>query len=338
MITLKDIAEEAGVSMMTVSRVINGNTAKVSVKTTERIQEIVRKRGYIPNSSARTLAAKSSKLVALLLLDNGITNPLEDSYYASFLGEITRYIQEKGYFLILRYVQDYKDITYSLRSWNVEGAVFIGMFDRNIREIQSDNQIPLIFTDSYSQIRQITNVGLDDYKGGKIAAEYFISKGHTSLAFVSPFIQTDGVIAQRFKGFQDTLTEHGMELREEHIFTRSDPVSEPGLIDEICKEKGQFTGIFTTADRIAVSLVQGIKARGLSVPDDFSIIGFDDFPISRQIEPPLTTIHQDIVQKARLTCELLFRHIEHKDAPAENITLDVSMIVRGSVRSLKGSE
>lgn len=338
MITLKDIAKEAGVSMMTVSRVINGNTSKVSEKTAEMVKEIVKKRGYIPNSSARTLAAKSSKTIALLLLSSENTNPLEDTYNAAFLGEIARYIQEKGYFLILRYVTDYNDITFSLQSWNVEGAIFIGMFDQSIRAIQSSNQIPLIFTDSYSLVRQITNVGLDDYKGGKLAAEYFLEMGHTSLAFIGPAFDSDGVVSQRFFGFKETLETHGITLPKEYVFTSGTMPSSsmhPELIEQLLALKGKVTGIFATADQIAFSVMEGLKNSGLHLPEDFSIIGFDDFPLSRQIEPPLTTIHQDIVKKAKLASDLLFKHIEEPNAPAENITLDVSLIERCSVKKLK---
>lgn len=335
MITLKDIAEEAGVSIMTVSRVMNGNTTKVSEKTAVKIKEIAAKRGYVPNSSARALAAKSSRLIALLMLTHGDGNPLEDSYHAIFLGEVTRYVQEKGYFLILRYVSDYKDVTYSLRSWNVEGAIFVGAFDSVMSEILTANKIPLVFTDSYSPITQITNVGIDDYKGGVLAAEYFIKNGHTDLAFISPEVtQKNGVVEQRLIGFQDTLSKHGCPLRKEYIFPFHDPVNDPTLARKLKPLLSKVTGLFVTADQIAFSLIEGFKKYDIHVPQDVSIIGFDDFPLSRQITPPLTTIRQDIIQKAKTVTSQLFLQLENKDAHTQKITLDVTLVERASVKDL----
>lgn len=335
MITLKDIAEEAGVSIMTVSRVMNGNTTKVSEKTAVKIKEIAAKRGYVPNSSARALAAKSSRLIALLMLYHGEGNPLEDSYHAIFLGEITRYVQEKGYFLILRYVSDYKDVTYSLRSWNVEGAIFVGGFDSVMREILGANKIPLVFTDSYSPLNQITNVGIDDYKGGRLAAEYFIKMGHTSLAFISPEItQKNGVVEQRLKGFQEVLAAQGCPLKKELIFPLRDPVNDPSLALKLKPLLSKVTGLFVTADQIAFSLIEGFKKYDIRVPEDISVIGFDDFPLSRQITPPLTTVRQDIIEKAKSATSLLFQQLEDKDAPPRQISLDVELVERASVKNL----
>ena len=159
MVTLKDIAERAGVSSMTVSRVMNGKRGAVSQETSERIKKIAQEMGYVPNSSARALASRSSRLITALLQEyDEDRNPLEDSYTSCFLGELALQIKKEGYDLMLHYVKDYSEITYSLKSWNVAGAVFIGMFDESIRKLQENNHIPLIFTDSYSSVRSITNV------------------------------------------------------------------------------------------------------------------------------------------------------------------------------------
>ena len=133
--------------------------------------------GYIPNSSAKALASHSSKLIAAILMDReDQLNPLVDSYNSSFFGELAREIQKNGYDLMLHFIKDYSEINYCLKSWKLAGAVFIGFFDDNIRQIQEDNQIPMVFTDSYSTVRRITNIGIDDFHGGELAAKYFYLK------------------------------------------------------------------------------------------------------------------------------------------------------------------
>lgn len=174
MVTLKDIAERAGVSMMTVSRVMNSKEGKVSEKTASRIRSLADEMGYIPNSSARSLAAKSSQIIAVILRDSNTFHPLSDPYNASFLGFITREIQKRGFYVMIHFVQDFSDITFRLRSWNAEGAIFLGVFDEEIQKIQNRNKIPLVFIDSYSNVRQLINIGIDDYKADNLQLNIFL--------------------------------------------------------------------------------------------------------------------------------------------------------------------
>ena len=183
MVTLKDIAREAGVSVMTVSRVVNQRYQEVSDKNIAKIQEIIDKYGYVPNSSARSLSSKSSHIISVIVQE-GRVNPMLFPFNASMVGYIVQGIQSHGYQAMVHFIRDYSDVTRYLRSWKSEGAVFLGTFDENIKQIQKDNDIPLIFTDSYSSVRQVINVGLDDYKGGVLAARHFIEYGHREFAFL----------------------------------------------------------------------------------------------------------------------------------------------------------
>lgn len=318
--------------MMTVSRVMNGNKKEVSPKTAERILEIAARMGYVPNSSARSLASRSSRLIAAVLTDYGdARNPLCDSYNGCFFGEIARLVQREGYDLMIHYVKDYKDISYSLKTWNVAGAVFLGMFDDNIREIQENNSIPLIFTDSYSSVRRIINVGIDDYEGGRLAAGHFLENGHTNLAFIGPKALGNGLIMHRLQGFCSCLRDAGVSLPQEHILPSGGEKLTP-LLEKLTSGPNPVTGIFTTSDTCALDLYYSASCLGLRVPEDLSIIGFDDLPHSSRSLPPLTTVRQDIFRKAEVACELLMKHIREPESPAENIVLDVSLVVRGSVK------
>ena len=332
MATLKDIAKEAGVSAMTVSRVMNGNSRAVSEQTARKVRRIAEELGYVPNSSARALVSHSSRLIAALLTEEEQgRSPLSDGYNGFFFGELARQIQRQGYDLMLHYIKDYQEINYSLKSWNVAGAVFIGLFDDNIREIKEHHHIPLIFTDSYSSVRRIINVGIDDYEGGRLAAGHFLENGHTNLAFIGPKALGNGLIMHRLQGFCSCLRDAGVSLPQEHILPSGGEKLTP-LLEKLTSGPNPVTGIFTTSDTCALDLYYSASCLGLRVPEDLSIIGFDDLPHSSRSLPPLTTVRQDIFRKAEVACELLMKHIREPESPAENIVLDVSLVVRGSVK------
>ncbi|HHV31648.1 MAG TPA: LacI family transcriptional regulator [Clostridiales bacterium] len=329
MVTLKDIAAEAGVSVMTVSRVVNGQFSKVSESNIKKIQSIIEKRGYVPSLSARSLSSHASRIIAVIL--QGDASAMEYPYNAVLVGQICYMIQDNNYSPMLYYANDYKDITRRLRSWYVEGAVFLGMFDSNLRQIQADNQIPLVFIDSYSSVRQITNVGIDDYKGGELAARYLIEKGHHRVAFVGGYSQVSGVVRQRLNGFRHALEQEGFPLTEECILS---DVPEAEVLKKLCHGSEPVTAFFAPADVNALQLIGQLDGLGLRVPEDCSVIGFDDLFFAQYTSPSLTTIRQDIHRKAQIAVDLLFRHIGDPGAPAENITLDVQLVERSSVCDL----
>jgi DNA-binding LacI/PurR family transcriptional regulator len=329
MVTLKDIARQAGVSVMTVSRVVNKQPNTVSESNVERIQAIIKETGYVPNSSARSLSSKSTRLIAVIV--QGEENALEYPYHATMVGHICYYVQSKGYSPLLYFVSDYSEVTKRLRQWNVEGAVFLGMFDENVRSIHEDNRIPLVFTDSYSPVRQITNIGLDDYKGGELAARFLIAKGHRNVGFIGTSTNISGVVRHRLLGFTHALEEAGLRLPQNNIIAEH-----PNLdrIREILQYDPPVTAFFVSADILAMSVMDELKALGRRVPEDCSLIGFDDLFFAAYTTPKLTTISQDIRKKAQIAIDMLFRHIRTPKSPAESIVLDVQLVERESVRTL----
>jgi len=326
MVTIKDIAKEAGVSAMTVSRVVNKRYSEVSEENIQKIKAIINKLGYVPNSSARSLSSKSSKIISVII--QGTNNVLESPYNAAMLGYIVQHVQELGYNTMVHFINEYSDVTKHLQSWNAEGAIFLGTFDKDIQQIQADNKIPLVFTDSYSSIRQLINIGIDDYKGGVLAAEHFIENGHRDFAFISPYINASQLIQQRLKGFKDTIEKANLCLYPEHIL---EPVNIEESVEPLISLKKPVTAIFTAADNCAIELMYSLKHKGYRIPEDFSVIGFDNLPMSRYVSPGLTTISQNIMKKAKYALDILFKHLNDSSLPTQNIILDVELVRRESV-------
>lgn len=338
MVTLKDIAEEAHVSLMTVSNVVNGKYNKVSKEKVREIQEIIKKRNYVQNATARSLAKANSNIVAIILRSVSGENSLISPHNAYLVGSIVRHIQDLGYYAMINMMEDCESIVKSIRTWNVQAAIFLGMFDDEIEQIYELSSIPMVFIDSYSKIRQLSNVGIDDYKGGQMAAEYLIKNGHTKLAFVSPPNYDNGVVQHRLSGFTDVLARHGISLDTRHRFSvisDADPDQISQTVDNIMRIKDEITAVFVTSDGLAASLISGLHRYGLLIPEDLSVIGFDNMTISTQIYPPLTTIAQDLELKARLAVDILNSRLKKPDASAESRILDVRLIERESVLAIK---
>ncbi|GHU76714.1 LacI family transcriptional regulator [Clostridia bacterium] len=329
MLTLKDIAERAGVSKATVSNVLNGNLTKVSRQTAVTIKALVAEYGYVPNHTARSLSNKSSRIISLIVYADRDQNVLNDPYIAMFAGELLRQLQRRDYFGMIRTTNEYADILQNLSAWNAEGVIFSGTLDKNIREMQDKTGIPFVFTDSYSSVRRINNVGIDDYKGGMLAAEHLIARGHRRIAFCAPGLFTSDVDNQRMAGFVYALERHGITLPENH-FLLADPLKSGAFARDLLDLDG-ITGVFVTADIVAIELMHALRSLGVNVPKDISVIGFDDIPQARLATPGLTTIRQDVTQKAQLAVEILLKHLQDPTAPNESTSLDVTLVSRDSV-------
>jgi len=334
--TLKDIAEEAGVSAVTVSNVINGNHNKVSADTIEKVEKIILKYNYRPNATARSLAMKESKIIGFIIpYVNENENFLRSPYNAEILGVLERYIRKKGYYLMVRSVKSCVDIIALFATWNVDGIIFLGAFKDEVKEIKKRMQLPLVFLDTYLDELEITNVGADDFKGGYLAAKYLMARGHKNIAFVGPDINKQGVIYERYKGFKVAMEESKQEIRPERIFysnTSYDDGIEVGK--KIAFSSENITAIVSMSDILALGSMEGLRLSGKKVPDDISIVGFDNLPECRYSNPQLTTISQNILLKAEKAAEYLFKMIETKEEIIVNDRVDVEIIERQSVKTL----
>lgn len=338
MVTLKDIAEEAHVSLMTVSNVVNGKYGKVSKEKLKEIQAILEKHHYIQNASARSLAKANSNIIAIILRSVGNENSLSSPHNSRLVGAIVQHIQQMGYYAMINLVEDCESIAKSIRTWKVQAAIFLGMFDDEIEQIYAISGIPMVFIDSYSTMRQLSNVGIDDYKGGQLAAAYLIQKGHRHIAFVSPPSHDNGVVQHRLQGFTNMLHRYDLELEKKHQFSvisDDDPQMIRETVQQLVAIRKEITAVFVTSDGLAASLMSGLHANGIRIPEDISVVGFDNMAISQQTYPPMTTISQDLELKARLAVDILHNQLENTVSSAESRILDVKLVERESVRAVQ---
>jgi len=332
---LKTIAQRAGVSTATVSNVINGNYHKVSQETIERVQRIIKEMNYSPNAAARSLASKESKIIGLIVPNMGSLQSM-DPYTTHMLSLFEYAVRREGYYLMVRCVDRCHEIAQLASSWNVDGVVLLGAFPDEVEEIEGLlGSIPSVYTDTYAEGRAIANVGIDDYKGGLLSARCLLEKGHRKIAFVGPDVNSPGVIHERYRGFCDAMKERSLALSPEDIFfalTSSEAGVEIGKA--IALSNRGYTAVAAMSDTLALGLCVGLQQSGLRVPEDISLIGFDDLRLCRFTTPAITTISQNLEEKASLTVKHLFRMIRTKEKYAVNEVLDVSVVERQTVRGI----
>lgn len=333
---LKDIAQLAGVSSVTVSNVINGNYNKVSKETIERVQKIIDENDYKPNATARSLALKQSKIIGVVIPNLGEDEAFSVSpYNAQILADLENYIRKQGYYLMVRCVRECKEIIPIFSTWNVDGMIFLGTFKSEVESIQTRLKVPAVYIDTYAEDLGIANIGIDDYKGGYLAARYLLAKGHRRIAFAGPNVESPGVIQERYRGFSDACQERGVDITPAHIF-EAITLYEHGV--DAGKKIGfsdlKFTAVVCMSDILAFGIMEGLRLCGLNVPDDVSIVGFDNLPECKYSNPQLTTVSQNLEQKAFLAGECLFRMIREKKKIVTNEIVDVEIVERQSVKQL----
>lgn len=338
--TLKDIADKAGVSMMTVSNVINGKHNRVSAKTIEKVNQIIKEYNYVPNLSARSLMNKTSNIIAVVIssrnpdtLDGNIlTNP----YVSTMLGTIEIELRRHGFYTMLRSITDLSELEQLLRNWNIDGIIFLYPdFEQELSEFNRKIDCPIAVFDSAIDDPDIINVCSDDEKGLYLSTKYIINRGHTNIAFVSDY-EGNPLLTKRLTGYKKALAESGIPFRPEYILSYP-PTYEGGIEagKKIADMSGQISAAATTADICAAGIMEGARLGGLRIPIDLSVTGYDNLQICQFTIPKLTSISQDIPKKALTATQMLLERIQTGIMPKPStIVLDVEVTERQSVISL----
>lgn len=336
MATIKDIARIAGVSCTTVSNVIHGRSQRVSAETIALINDTIKTLGYVPNMTARSLVSRSSKVIgainhSVLIKDQ---NFMEDPFHSAFIGSIESTLREHGYYLMLRTAETPEELRTFLQNWNVDGLFLTGIFNDSFFDTLSELSIPIVLIDSYVRHPNMCNVGLDDFSGSFIATKHLLERGHKHIAFTSPPIREEGVIHQRLLGYKKALEEADIPFRSSYVFEEEMTINECLHLGQKIASHPDITAIFSTADIMAAGIMAGIRQAGKKIPDDISIVGFDDIDISRLTSPPLTTIHQDTKLKGKLAVDFMLDMLERKSVRNREISLPIRLIERESVKTI----
>lgn len=325
MTTIKDVANHAGVSVATVSRVIN-DTGYVHENTRQKVDEAIRQLNYSPNEVARSLFKRKSKLIGLLLPD--ITNP----YFPELARGVEDRMQESGYRLIFGNSDEdehkERDYIQTFVQNNVVGVIS-STNDPNA-DTYMKLKIPVVFLDRTSN--DMPSVYADGREGGRIAAQEILARGSRNVtiqqgpAHVRP-------AQDRYQGALEILEQSGTPYQIVH--TSSFSYEQAGASAKELFEKYPDTdGVIASNDIAAVAVLHEALRLGKQVPDQLQIIGFDDIPLSSLVYPSLSTIHQPAYEMGREAAGLLIELMEHGYAHHNNIQMPVSFAERDTTRKV----
>lgn len=334
--TLKDVAQAAGVSPATVSYVLNGKRT-ISPETKLRVQEAVKKLDYVPNLTARSLTMKDSKLIGIVIpqTEAGSKLMLQNDFYSEIVGSIEFHARQRGYHVLIS-ATDINDSYLTLaKERNLDGIIVIGMYPDNFYQQMKKSQIPIVLIDSYCNDYYYHNIRIDDAYGCYLATRYVISCGHREIAFFAGEIKENGVMKKRLLGYQQALEEHGIAFDPDYVFEgQIDYDNGISLANKLMASPIKVTAIVAAADILAIGAMKAFFEAGVRVPDDISVMGFDDLEISQYLTPGLSTIHQQISYKGELAVQMLFQNIQEPELTKQEQILPLKLVERGSVKKI----
>jgi LacI family transcriptional regulator len=329
-VTIVDVAAEAGVSFGTVSRVIN-NDVHVKKETRERVMETMQRLGFVANRQARSLAGGKSNSIGVLVPDLG----------TGYIGEIIRGIDAElsltdlDLILYTTHRTASKEANYvaNLATGMVDGLLLVlprspADFIGNLTQ----RNFPFVLIDHQGTGRDCPAVGAMNWQGAYNATEYLIKLGHNRIGFITGSKDL-GCAVDRLDGYCSALRTYHIpdapELIFEGTFFQPDGYAGASALLDLPVPP---TAIFASNDVMAMGVMDAVRNRGLRVPDDVSIVGFDDIPQASLIRPAMTTINQPLEKMGRVATQMLLDLLHHPEKEADRIELPTQLIVRDSCR------
>jgi DNA-binding LacI/PurR family transcriptional regulator len=327
--TIRDVARAAGVAASTVSRYLNGQL-RVSPATEAKVLEAVAELGYVPNAPARNLARRRSGVIGFVVPE--ISNP----YFGAIADFVVEAVERHGRLVLLcsHRSQSVRQSSYIdlLASGAIDGMLYLGSFRSNERLAAAiTDGLPVVVVDEpIAGLPPVSSVVMDDYAGGYQATSYLVALGHRRIAFVSGPAAL-GSVQERDRGYCDALRVGCIDA-EGQVNLAGQFTEQFGMsaLPHLLAAAQPPTAAFVASDYIALGVLSAAEMHGIKVPDDLSIVGFDDIRFSQYVRPRLTTIRSPVDRLAQQGVELLFERLQDPQAPARTQVLPVELVIRES--------
>lgn len=326
-VTIRDLAEAAGVSVTTVSQILNGKGERFSLDTRRRVHQLQEEMGYVPDFNARNLIMKSAQTIGVLVPNLG--NP----FFSMFIKGVQAASRQRHFIpLIFGANHDEALEGYYLQELikrAVDGLIIASasINRETIDNILKKNGIPYILIDQNGG-PSLDRLHVDDDQGGQLAADHLLQLGHRKIAVVMPDHPTQN-LQVRLNGFKWRLTQGGTSLPAENIILS--PMTKLGGYQATTAVLQRHpTAVFAINDETALGLIRGLHEQHLRVPLDMSVLGYDDIDLDEYVVPKLSSIHQPVVTMGQRATELLINRIQDHHQAAQIVELPVDLRQRES--------
>lgn len=343
-VTLRQIAEKTGFSPSTISRVLNGSSYPVNEKTREAIVKIAEGEQYMSPSMRRLASSAGTNGNTIGVLIPTITNP----FYAQLISGIEKCCEQRGYTPIVcssrRSPEKEIENLKTLFSSGVKGIILSSINeDLNFLTTLSRQNLQMVVFDQSVKDLDVSYVKFDYFAAGKLAVEHLYLKGHRRIAFMSPPL-TRSVRRDALEGYRKALEEFQLPYRPEYVIISAeenehDQISydfENGqaLARQLLKLEEMPTALFTLNDITAFGIINELRSRSLRVPEDISVVGFDNLEVSAVCSPPLTTINQPAFEIGHLSAKILIDQLQGVSTERNTLNLRASIVERASVKTM----
>ncbi|GAB4205677.1 MAG: LacI family DNA-binding transcriptional regulator [Roseiflexaceae bacterium] len=339
-VTINDIAREAGVSKTAVSFAFN-DPSQLAPATVKHIREIAERLGYTPDPIARSMTTKRTNALGLLLPQD-IATALANPFYTQFIRGVGVVCGRVGMTLMLvppLWGSRLKAIPHA----TVDGFIVVGLeLDRDEVKLMQRRGVPFVIVDSQPP-ENASSVNVDDRSGAYAAMAHVLERGHRRIAVVciesgkAALDEYTGTLAERLRGYREALGDQGLAGSELDIQFIETPSSLQGGRDAFARLWGgehRPTAVVAMSDIIAIGVLDAARNHGLRLPEELSVVGFDDLPDAQHVLPALTTVRQPVEEKGRMGAELLVGALLNGNPPQHHI-LPTELVVRQSVYEVK---
>ncbi len=329
-LSIKDIAKRAGVSIATVSRVLNKN-GRYSRETEEKILKIIEESGYRRNVNAKSLRTKKTQTIGVIVPD--ITN----EFFAKIIQSVERNAMKYDYSVFVcntdeDEAREQMQVKNLLEKF-VDGIIYISGKTKSGEEVEENIGIPVVYIDRYISASKMY-VQSDNKEGGYLATKELLSAGCENIMIIKDFRQISSIIS-RYEGYKMALKEAGKSV-DENLIHNVDHVNyeeaKKGVLEKI-NSGIKFDGIFATNDWMAIGAISALREREIKIPEEVKIVGFDNMSISEITSPSITTIHQDSEKLGEYATEILMGIILKDETDVKNISVPVKLVKRNSTKN-----
>lgn len=334
MITIREVAKLAGVSVSTVSRVLN-NMPDVNQQTRQQVCKVIEEHGYVPNATARTLKKITTNIICV------IVKGTQNLFFAQIVEMIQSEIDKTPYIPLVHYIDESADEVACAVSLVSEkkalGVIFLGGSPSLRTKAIARLKVPCVLATMSARglgLKNTSSVCVDDHASAEKAIDYLIERGHREIAIMGGRRMDRDLVWNRYNGALQSFAKHGLRFNEslyiESMFSLED--AHRAATQVLTARPLPFTALFAMSDIMAIGATRAIFDSGRRVPEDVSVVGFDGIKLAGYYNPSLTTIHQPYDLIARRSAELIIQNIRGENI-GQHVVLDTEIVVGASVHS-----